>query len=144
MMDPEGYEYHFPTGAMSIPMDVHHAQNGYPSAPLNYSPELFLHSVPGASTVTSEEDINEVLTPEASFAIMEEPTVCGGNNKHDSPHTLLAAPTTGPYNPATTDYYSNDQPTNRLSRYSMSDVSGVCGDNMVESCSWDGDESSQH
>jgi hypothetical protein len=143
-MESHDYEYQLPTSTMSGSMDGHHVQNAYPSAPLDYSAELFLPSVPGASTVTSEDDINEVLTPEANFVVMEEPTVCGVTDEYHSPHPVHDAPTTRPYNPAATDYYSNNQPIDGLPPFSMGDVSGVCSHSMLRSCSWDGEQASQH
>jgi hypothetical protein len=130
-----GYEYHHPT--MSSPLEMH-VHNGYHSAPLNYSSELFLPSVPGAPTVASEDDINEVITPEASFSVLE-PTVCGDNSPAN------AGPTSEPYNQAPSTYYSSaDEPMDGLPRYSMGDVAGVCDDVMLRSCGWDEEESSQH
>lgn len=131
-MEHRPYEFHHAAG-MSGPLElqVHH---GYHPAPLNYSPELFMPSGPGAPTIASEDDLNEVITPGSSYAVLE-PTLCGNN----SPAT--AGPTSQPYGqPPSTYYRQHDE--SGLASSSLGDVAGVCDDNVMRSC-WDGEEPSQ-
>ncbi|KAH8905780.1 hypothetical protein BR93DRAFT_938336 [Coniochaeta sp. PMI_546] len=138
--DYEQAGYHSAT-TLGTPMETS-MQSSYSSAPLSYSSELFMPSVPGAPTVTSEDDVNEVITPEPSFSILEPAVLLHG----DSSLTSLA-PTSNPYGSAESAYYHNSATAadpNALPRYTMGDVAGVCDENMLRSCGWEGCQPSHH
>lgn len=133
--DYDHAEYH-PTTALGS-LTGTSMPSSYTSAPLSYSSELFMPSVPGAPTVASEDDVNEVITPEASFSILEPTVLIPGDNSSTHP-----GPTSDPYSGGGVSAYYSSATTGDSSagipRYTMGDVAGVCDeDNMSRSCGWD-------
>jgi hypothetical protein len=134
-----GHAEYSTASSLGSPLELN-MQNPYPSAPLNYTSELFLPSAPGPPTVASEDDINEVITPEASSSL--EPTVLLPGENNLPSH----GPTSDPYHSTASAYYSGTTPVveaHSVPRYTMGDVAGVCDEDMLHSCGWSTRQSSQ-
>ncbi|OIW23882.1 hypothetical protein CONLIGDRAFT_686105 [Coniochaeta ligniaria NRRL 30616] len=133
----EHTEYH-PVPTLGGPMETS-MPSSYSSAPVSYSSELFMPSVPGAPTVASEDDVNEVITPEASFSILEPAVILHGDNSSTN-----HGPTSDPYSGGSSAYYNSAAAvdSNAIPRYAMGDVAGVCDEDMLRSCGWDGHQPS--
>ena len=141
----EQAEYHLAPALgspMETSMQASYSQGSYSSAPLNYSSELFMPSVPGAPTVASEDDVNEVITPEASYSVLEPAVLLPG----DRAASASAGPTSDPYSHGGQAYYNNGMTAadaHGAPRYTLGDVAGVCDEDMLRSCGWNGNQESQ-
>lgn len=124
---------------MGSPMETY-MQGSYSSAPVSYSSELFMPSVPGAPTVASEDDVNEVITPEPSFSVLE-PTVLLPGDTSSTNH----GPTSDPYNGGGSAYFNTTTAADShgAPRYTLGDVAGVCDEDMLRSCGWNANQASQ-
>ena len=91
--------------------------------------------------MASEEDVNEVITPEASFSGLEPTVMVSAESTASQP-----GPTSDPYGGQQPTYYNDTggPASHGLSRYTLGDVAGVCDTDMNRSCSWHGSQDSQH
>ncbi|KAB5549581.1 hypothetical protein GE09DRAFT_1223401 [Coniochaeta sp. 2T2.1] len=146
--DYEQAEYH-PASHLGGQLEANMHGSRYALAPLNYSSELFMPSVPGAPTVASEDDVNEVITPEASYSVLEPTVLLPGDSSNSSSAHL--GPTSDPYNNGSgggSAYFGSQHGANPadaqslVPRYTLGDVAGVCDENMLRSCGWNDNQPS--